>query len=346
MSLDRFGSLSGDHTEFIAKGLVDPDPEVRGSAAANLGAVRRAKAWPHLVRAARSELSDEVQRHISLAFEGYREEIILDLLLELLAQRDRDYRLRMNAVMQLWKYEPTIVVPRLIEVMLGDEHALVRLHAASSLELLDELCPFDASLRQLWLRLAEEDQAGVAKLATTVLNRTSVHTSADILVLITRRLNHPEPDERSIALHRLSMLAPTSATAIAEPLLEDQHPGVRMACCSCLGAVRDDTGIPLLLTALRADPESRVQSAALQGLENYHTTEIGEILLDMLDAEALAGDALSTLCRQLWKYPSTRTIELLQRVLQSSVKLPHRLFVESTLAFLQRFASADPGSPA
>jgi HEAT repeat protein len=137
------------------------------------------------------------------------------------------------------------------------------------------------------------------------------------------------------------MLAPGSAIAIAKPFLEDEHPEVRVACCACLGSIHDDAGIPLLLTALHADLQPRVQTAALLGLENYHTAEIGDALLEVLETGALAGNALSILCRQLWKYPSNRTLLLLQRVLGSSVKLPHRPAVESTLAFLLRFASPD-----
>ena len=340
-ALDRLGALSSP-TEVLVASLVDPDPEVRGTAAANLGRVRRASAWPPLVRAARSEPSDEALGHIVGALARYHDQLILDVLLELLAQRDREYLIRMEVVSQLWKYEPVIVVPTLIEIALGDDRDLVRSSAADSLELLDEVSPSDPARHEVWLRLADDSDPGVANVATRGLHQETVTRVPDVLAAISRRLQRPAADERSFALYRLSLLAPASARSLARPLLDDEHPGVRVACCACLGAIRDDAGIPLLLTALRSDREQRVQTAALLGLENYHTAEIGEVLLDVLEAGSLAGDALSILCRQLWKYPSIRTVELLRGVLGASVKLPHRPAVESTLAFLQRFASSDP----
>jgi hypothetical protein len=96
------------------------------------------------------------------------------------------------------------------------------------------------------------------------------------------------------------------------------------------------------LATLSSDPEPRVQTAALVGLENYHTGEIGEVLLDMLEAGLLTGDARSFLCGQLWKYPSARTMPLLQFVLDSSSGIPHRDHIEGALAFLHRLSSSDP----
>jgi hypothetical protein len=76
---------------------------------------------------------------------------ILDLLLELLLQRDREYLIRMVVVVQLWKHDPAIVVPRLIATVRGDGHDLVRASAADSLELLDEVSPFDPSRHDVWV---------------------------------------------------------------------------------------------------------------------------------------------------------------------------------------------------
>ena len=145
-------------------------------------------------------------------------------------------------------------------------------------------------------------------------------------------------------LGRLSMLRADVAVALAKPLLADSQPGVRMGCCSCLGAIRDCAAVPPLLEALRSDPELRVQTAALVGLGNYHTAEVGEILLDMLETESLMGEARSFLCGQLWKYPSERTVSLLRRVLDSPKPLPHRKHVERALAFLDRLADSQSGA--
>jgi HEAT repeat protein len=341
LALDRLGVLAGDHVELIAGRLDDPDLDVRGSAAANLGRVRRATAWPLLLGASRAETSDEVQRHIVGALAPYRDDAILVRLLELLARRDDDYRVRIEVAVQLWKYAPEIAVPALVELVRdGGEDDIVRLHAAESLELLDELSPGDPARRALWQTLAEVGGGGAATVAERALARELVAPSPDVLAAVTRRLRHRAAEERSCALDRLSMLAPVGGVALARPLLDDEDPGVRVACCACLGALRDEAAVPLLLAALGTAPVPRVQVAALIGLEGYHMAEIGDALLDRLETGTCTPDALSILGRQLWKYPSDRTVELIRRRLASQDKLPDRRSVERALAFAEHFLSS------
>jgi HEAT repeat protein len=301
--------------------------------------VRRAQAWPPLVHAAREELSDEVLCHIVGALDGYHDPTIVEVLQGLLTHRDREYQIRLAVVVQLWKYEPVVVRPSLIAVVLGDDDAIVRSHAADSLELLDEVAPAEPGRHEFWRRLLDDESPGVAKTADKALRRETPAV-ADVLAAISRRL-HSTTEERGFALHRLSMLAPASAARLALPLLDDEQRDVRIECCACLGAIRDCVAIAPLLATLRSDPEPRVRTAALLGLDNYHTAEIGEILLNVLEEGSLPADAVSILCRQLWKYPSGRTSELLRGVLGSSVKLPQRAVVESTLLFLERFFTSD-----
>jgi hypothetical protein len=62
----------------------------------------------------------------------------------------------------------------------------------------------------------------------------------------------------------------------------------------------------------------------------------------MLEAGTARGDAPAVLCRQLWKYPSARTVELLRQVLDSSIDVPHRFLVDDTLSFPVRLVASDP----
>ncbi|HET7502417.1 MAG TPA: HEAT repeat domain-containing protein, partial [Kofleriaceae bacterium] len=286
--------------------------------------------------------SDDVLCQIVGGLAGYKDPEISDVLLELLARRDREYLVRMEVVVQLWKYDPTTVRPRLAEIALGDDHEIVRAHAADSLELLDGVAPPDPERQQRWLQLVDDDIPGVAAAAARALGGDSTAPADTVLEVISSRLQHTLPEQRAFALHHLSMLAPATAASLAIPLLGDVHKDVRIACCACLGAIRDPVTVTPLVATLRCDPEARVRVAALLGLENYYAAEIGDALLELLDSGILEGDALSILCRQLWKYPSERTVDLLQRVLRSSVKLAYRPLVESTLAFLQRLATSDP----
>jgi HEAT repeat protein len=335
-ALDRLGVCFGDHANLIAASLDDPEPEVRTSAAANLGELRRLNAWPHLVRSVREERSGEVCRHIVLALEGYTDQAILDVLLEVLGQRERDYRIRLNAVSQLWKYHPALVAPSLEAVVMSDDHPLVRLHAAGSLELIDALLPFEPSRRALWLRLRDNEDVGISGIAATALRSMEEAPPASLEDLLGRRLHGSDVTERSIAVGRLSLLAADVALALAKPLLAASQPGIRAGCCHCLGAIRDNAAVPLLAAAIRSDPELRVRTAAVVSLGNYHTVQVGELLLDLLEAESLEGEARSFLCGQLWRYPSERTASLLQRVLDSPQPVPEREHVMGALAFLDR----------
>ncbi|HEU4731177.1 MAG TPA: HEAT repeat domain-containing protein, partial [Kofleriaceae bacterium] len=342
-ALDRLGLLS-DASRLLIASLEDSDPEIRATAAANLGRVRRAEAWPPLVRAARCESSEEVLCQIAGALAGYRDPAIADVLWELLAHSDHEYLVRMEVVVQLWKYDPATVRPRLAEIVLGDDNDIVRAHAADSLELLDCVSPLDPGRQQRWLRLMDDDVPGIAAAAARALSRNDMPPVADVLELISIQLHDPIPEQRALALHRLSMLAPDTAASLAVPLLGDVQEDVRVACCACLGAIRDPAAVSPLVATLRSGPESRLRVAALLGLENYHAAAIGDALLELLDSGSLDGDALSILCRQLWKYPSEWTVDLLQQVLGSSVKLSHRPLIENTLEFLRRLSTTDPPS--
>lgn len=337
-ALDRLGVCFGDHASLIAASLDDPEPEVRASAAANLGGLRRPNAWPHLVRSAREEPSDEICRHVVLALAGYTHQAILDVVLEVLGQRERDYRIRLNAVRQLWKYEPIVIAPILETVVMSDDNPLVRLHAADSLELIDGLLPFDPSRRALWLRLRDNEDLGISGIASSALRAAEGAPPASIEDLLRRRLHSADFSERSLVVDRISLLASDVALALAHPLLTDSQPSIRVGCYSCLGAIRDNAAVPLLAAAIRSDPELRVRIAALVSLGNYHTVQVGEILLDLLEAGSFAGEARSFLCGQLWKYPCARTVSLLRGVLDSPAPVPHREHVMGALAFLERLA--------
>lgn len=342
-ALDRLGTLDGEVEPLIAA-LRDQDPEIRATAAANLGRVRRPEVWPALVRLAHSEPSDDVLCQVVGALAGYRDPAIAQVLSELLSARQRDYRIRMEVVVQLWKYEPIPARGQLVDVVLGDDDEIVRAHAADSLEILNHVSPIDPDRRQLWLRLAKDSAPGVAVAAVRALRSENIAPVGNVLDEICRRMQYPAADERAFALHRLSMLGPPSSASLAIGALEDMEHSVRVAACACLGIIRDRTAISPLLGVLRSHTEARVQAAAVLALENYYAAEIGEALLEILDSSVASGDVLSILCRQLWKYPSPRTVELMQRALASSVRLPHRPLVASTLEFLMGLGATGPSA--
>jgi HEAT repeat protein len=299
-ALERLGALP-DQTALLIAGLDDPSPDVRKTAAANLGRVRRKAALPALLASARRETSDDVLRQVVGALASYCDAAVVALLLELLDRAESSPLTRFEIVAQLWKYDQDDVIAKLSEIALQDHHWLVRMHAADSLGLLDEV---------------------------------RGRTAGDVQRALARRLQHADAAERSHALHRLALFAPASALDLATPLLHDERDDVRAGCCGCIGVLRDAAAIPHLLQALHADPAPRVKSAALVGLEEYYDAELGDALLATLERHNLETDALSILARQLWRYPSERTATLLRDLLASRPKLPHRAVVESALAFV------------
>ena len=327
-ALERLGALA-DQTALLIAGLDDPWPEVRETAAANLGRVRRAAAVPALLAAARRETSDEVLGQVVGALASYCDAAVPALLLDLLDRAESSHLTRFQVVVQLWKYDRADVVAKLSELAVGDDHWLVRMHAVDSLELLDEVRGRDAAAGSLRHRLASYDMVPDTRVAEKDREPTG-----DVQRALAKRLQHADAAVRSHALHRLGLLAPDSALELATPLLNDEHDEVRAGCCVCLGVLRDAAAIPHLLRALRADPAPRVKAAALVGLEDYYDAELGEALLAALERNGLESDALSILARQLWRYPSSRTATLLRDVLASRPRLPHRAVVASSLAFV------------
>ena len=152
-------------------------------------------------------------------------------------------------------------------------------------------------------------------------------------------LRRPEREERTHALHRLAMLNPEDAFELAMPLLEDTEAGVRAACCRCLGTIRDTRCIQPLLLMLASDSAEAAQAGVLVGLEEYHSDEIGESLLGLAEKPNLSDLALPILYRQLWKYPSERTIASLHLALASSTSRQCRESIEGSVRFLTRLGS-------
>jgi HEAT repeat protein len=333
-AFERLGAFA-DQTELLIAGLDDPSPDVRETAAANLGRVRQPTALPALLAASRQETSDSVVRQVVGALASYRDPAALAVLLELLDRADSSHLTRLEIVTQLWKYDRDDVFARLAEIALGDDHWLVRTHAVDSLDLLDEVRGRDAEARSLWHRIVSDHVV----LKVSGPNR---EPAGDLRHALARRLQHSHAAVRSHALHRLALLAPESAIELATPLLRDERDEVRAASCYCLGVLRDAATIPYLLRALHADPAPRVKAAALIGLEDYHDAALGEALLAILEQHGLEADALSILARQLWRYPSTRTASLVRELLASRAELPHRAVVESSLAFIVRLLGSNP----
>jgi HEAT repeat protein len=314
-ALDRLGGLSGSVAVAMIPHLDDPDAEVRGSAAANLGRVRDAMAIEPLVAAARREGDDDVLAHIMTALNAYQGTSILGVLLDALAARERDYRVRMKVVYQLWKYDASVAVPALAAVLRGDDHELVRLHAAASLATIDRATPTALAAEVFW-SLRDSDSPAMATIAVSAIYRRRSKSQSLVDALL-EKLGDATSPEHQLALGELASLWPPVPTDLVAPWTEHDEPGMRSNACAALGELRREDAIQPLLVAFVGDPVPTVVRSAALSLESYWTAAIGEALLDAADRIELPEATRAIVLRQLWKYPSSRTTAVVGRCTQS-----------------------------
>ncbi|MBD2775865.1 HEAT repeat domain-containing protein [Iningainema tapete] len=83
LSLDKIGTLNPDNAfEIIVPFISDPEPELRGTAACNLGEIGDSRSVPHLIRLARIDPEEKVRSEALSALDNYRTPEILTCLID------------------------------------------------------------------------------------------------------------------------------------------------------------------------------------------------------------------------------------------------------------------------
>jgi HEAT repeat protein len=111
--------------------LNDRDIAVRASAARALGSLGNERAIEPLIEAFYNEEDEMVRRDIISALSGYRDERVLDIMIQCL--KDKDANVRRIAASALWKTGGERAIEPLIEA-LSDEESTVRYCAVSALD--------------------------------------------------------------------------------------------------------------------------------------------------------------------------------------------------------------------
>ncbi len=111
--------------------LNDRDSAVRASAARALGSLGKQSAIEPLIEAFYNEEDELVRRDIISALSGYRDDRVLDIMIQCL--KDRDANVRRIAASALWKSGGERAIEPLIEA-LSDEESTVRYCAVSALD--------------------------------------------------------------------------------------------------------------------------------------------------------------------------------------------------------------------
>ena len=155
LALDKIGTLKPDNAlEIILPFLSDPNPELRGAAACNLGEISDSRAVSHLIEVSRKDPEEKVRGEALAALENYRDPEILKCLVDEVYREKQSRRPRQVAAQQLQHYNNEQSVEALIILLLEDEDVYVRIFAADSLLALN--CP---RLYEVWKEASLEDDS-------------------------------------------------------------------------------------------------------------------------------------------------------------------------------------------
>jgi len=132
-ALDRIGTTRPDNAiNLIVPFLADPNAEVRGTAACNLGLIHDSRAIPYLIEVVKSDPSERVRTEAIASLAEYQSPEILDCLIAKVHRDKRSRRPRQEVAKQLRDYDADEAVDALVE-LLQDDDVFVRDHAAESL---------------------------------------------------------------------------------------------------------------------------------------------------------------------------------------------------------------------
>lgn len=139
LALDRIGTLKPEGAfEIIQPFLADSDPEVRGTAACNLGDIKDPRAIKPLFESARNDPEEDVRFEALSALENYWDYDILKCLIDEVYRQKKSRRPRQIVARQLSKYDCKKSIDALVH-LLEDEDVYVRIFTVDSLFQLNTL---------------------------------------------------------------------------------------------------------------------------------------------------------------------------------------------------------------
>lgn len=160
-ALDKIGTLKPKNAyEIIVPFLSDTNPEVRGTAACNLGEIDDIRTVPYLIELARHDPEESVRSEALSALENYRSPEILQCLIDEVDRQKISRRPRQIVVQQLQHYDDEKAVDALIILLSKDEDVYVRIFASDSLLALNR-----PRLREVWQEVLNDESTYVIEIA-------------------------------------------------------------------------------------------------------------------------------------------------------------------------------------
>lgn len=165
LALDKIGTIKPDNAfEIIVPFLSDTDPEVRGTAACNLGDIGDIRTVTPLIDLARQDSEEKVRSEALSALGNYRNYEILKCLIDEVFRDKKSRRPRQIVAQQLQNYNNDEAVDALIILLLQDEDVYVRIFAADSLLVLNR-----PRLYEVWRQALEDESTYVIKIANKAI---------------------------------------------------------------------------------------------------------------------------------------------------------------------------------
>jgi HEAT repeat protein len=165
LALDKIGTLKPDNAlEILLPFLSDPNPEVRGTAACNLGDISDSRGVSHLIELSRKDPEEKVRSEALSALDNYRDPEILKCLVDEVYREKKSRRPRQIVAQQLQHYNNEQSVDALITLLLEDEDVYVRIFAADSLLALNR-----PRLHEVWKQALEDESTYIIEIANKAL---------------------------------------------------------------------------------------------------------------------------------------------------------------------------------
>ncbi|MBV6622392.1 MAG: HEAT repeat domain-containing protein [Rivularia sp. (in: Bacteria)] len=160
LALDKIGTLKPDNAlEIIVPFLSDNNPQIRETAACNLGDIHDNRSIPYLIKLAKKDPEESVRSEALSALEAYEEPEILNCLIDEVHREKKSRRPRQIVAKQLQRYDNEQSIDALI-ILLEDKDVYVRIFAADSLLELNR-----PRLYKVWEKALNDESTYVREIA-------------------------------------------------------------------------------------------------------------------------------------------------------------------------------------
>lgn len=164
-ALDKIGTLKPENAfEIILPFLSDSNPEIRGTAACNLGEIDDNRSVTYLINLAKNDLEEKVRIEALSALDNFRSPEILMCLINEVHRSKKSRRPRQIVAQQLQHYNDERAIDVLSTLLLEDEDIYVRIFAADSLLTLNR-----SRLFHVWEQALDDESTYVIEVANKAI---------------------------------------------------------------------------------------------------------------------------------------------------------------------------------